>query len=82
MFATDTWLRIMSGMMINAVLFGLGAVTVLSAPTLAVHAKYLIPAVVVVSFVLAPLISVWTARRMRIRNWGRESWKNGDLISG
>ena len=82
MFSTDTWLRIMSGMMINAVLFGLGAITVLSVPALAEHAKYLIPAVVVTSFALAPFIAVPVARRMRLRHWGRRHWRKGDVISG
>ena len=82
MFSTDTWLRIMSGMMINAVLFGAGAVTVLSIPALAEHAKYLMPAVVILSFALAPFLSIPIARRMRLKNWGRRAWREGDAISG
>jgi hypothetical protein len=79
---TDVWLRVICSMMINAVLFGVGAVTVLSIPTLADQAKYLIPAVVVMSFVGAPLLSGFFARRMRLRNWGARKWREGDLISG
>lgn len=82
MLATDTWLRIFCGMMANAVLFGIGAVTVLSVPALVPHAKLLIPAVVVASLALAPLAAVWIAPRMRLRNWGTEAWRRGDLISG
>ena len=82
MFSTDTWLRIVSGMMVNAVLFGADAVTVLSVPALAAEAKYLIPAVVVASVVLAPFLTVPVARRMRLRNWGRRGWREGDTISG
>lgn len=82
MLSTDTWLKIMSGLMINAVLFGLGAITVLSIPALAEQAKYLIPAVVVLSFVLVPFIAAPIARRMRLRNWSREAWREGDAISG
>jgi len=82
MLSTDTWLKIMSGLMINAVLFGLGAITVLSIPALAEQAKYLIPAVVVLSFALVPFIAAPIARRMRLRNWGRTAWREGDLISG
>jgi hypothetical protein len=82
MFSTDIWLRITCGMMINAVLFGAGAVTVLSVPALAAQAKYLIPAVVLASFALTPFISVPIARRMRLRNWGRQGWHKGDTISG
>ncbi|RYE51060.1 MAG: hypothetical protein EOP18_12635 [Rhizobiaceae bacterium] len=72
----------MSGLMINAVLFGLGAITVLSIPALAEQAKYLIPAVVVLSFVLVPFIAAPIARRMRLKNWGRRAWREGDAISG
>lgn len=79
---TDVWLRAICAIMINAVLFGVGAVTVLSVPALAEQAKYLIPAVVVLSFVGAPLLSGIVARRMRIRNWGAQKWRKGDLISG
>lgn len=82
MLSTDTWLKIMSGLMINAVLFGLGAITVLSIPALAEQAKYLIPAVVVLSFVLVPFIAAPIARRMRLKNWGRRAWREGDAISG
>lgn len=82
MLSTDTWLRIMSGMMINAVLFGLGAVTVLSIPALAAQAKYLIPAVVLFSFALSPFLAALVARRMRLKNWSRKAWREGDVISG
>lgn len=82
MFSTDTWLRVVSGMMINAVVFGVGAVIVLSVPALAAQAKYLIPAVVITSFALTPFIAIPIARRMRLRNWGRRGWREGDAISG
>ncbi len=82
MVSTEIWLRIMSGMMINAVLFGIGAISVLSIPALSEQAKYLMPAVVVASFVGAPFLAGMVARRMRIRHWGRAGWKQGDFISG
>jgi uncharacterized membrane protein YhaH (DUF805 family) len=82
MFSTNTWLVIICSLSTNAVLFGTGAVTVLSIPALAAHAVYLIPAVVVASFILAPLAALWIAPRMRLRNWGRQGWREGDLISG
>ena len=76
-------LRIVCAMMVNAVLFGTGAVIVLATPELAAYAKYLIPAVVVASFLLAPLLAGFIARRMRIRNWGsKKEWREGDAISG
>lgn len=80
--STDTWLKIMCGLMVNAMLFGVGVVTTLSVPALAELAKYLIPAVVVASFALTPFLVGFFAGRMRIRNWGVEGWQKGDLISG
>jgi hypothetical protein len=82
MFTTDTWLRIVCAIQVNAMLFGLGAVTVLSVPALAEQATILIPAVVVASFALAPIIGGMVASRMRVRNWGRQGWREGDAISG
>lgn len=80
--STDSWLRVFCSMMANAVLFGIGTITVLSIPALADQAKYLIPAVVVASFVLAPLVAGAIFPRMRIRRWGKAAWVRGDLISG
>ena len=80
--STNTWLKIMCGLIVNAMLFGVGVVSVLSIPALADQAKYLIPAVVVLSFALTPFLVGFFARRMRIRNWGTAAWKKGDLISG
>ena len=82
MFSTDTWIKIFCGMMTNTVLFGVGAVTALSIPALQPHLGYVIPAVVVASFALSPFPASWIANRMRIRNWGRRAWRQGDLISG
>lgn len=82
MITTDTWLKIVCSMMINAVLFGTGVVIVLSLPALTLQEKALIPTVVVLSFVLAPLLSMLIAPRMRIRNWGAQEWRRGDAISG
>ncbi|TPP06545.1 hypothetical protein [Rhizobium glycinendophyticum] len=82
MFTTDTWLRIVCSMMINAVIFGTGAIIVLSVPALAAQAKVLLPLVVVTSFVAAPFFAYAVAPRMRLRNWGRREWQRGDLISG
>ena len=81
MLSTDTWLKIICSMMANAVIFGTGAAFVLSIPELAVNAKYLIPAAVVVSFAAAPFVAALVAPRMRIRNWGKKRWREGDLIS-
>ena len=82
MITTDTWLKIVCAMMVNAVVFGVGVTTVLATPALAEHARYAIAAVTVLSFVLAAVSAGWFARRMRLRNWGRRKWRQGDMISG
>ena len=82
MNTTTTWIAIFCSLMVNAVIFGIGAVVVLTIPALAVQAKYLIPAVVVLSFLCTPIIAIVIARRMRIRNWGKQAWREGDTISG
>lgn len=82
MFDTDTWLRIVCSMLIYAVLFGTGAVLVLSAPALAAQAKSLLPLVVVGSCLIAPLFAAFVAPRMRLRSWGVDKWRKGDFISG
>lgn len=68
---TDTYLTFFVSMMVNAVIFGAGAITVLSVPALAENAKYLLPLVVVLSFVAAPFVARLIAPRMRLRNWRR-----------
>ena len=82
MLTTDTWLKIVCSMMINAVIFGAGAILVLSVPALAVHAKVLLPLVIIAAFAAAPLFALVIAPRMRLRNWCRREWKRGDMISG
>lgn len=82
MFSTDTWLKIFCSGITNSVLFGTGAVTVLSIPALAADAKYWLPIVVIASFGLSPPVAGLVASRMRIRNWGRRRWREGDAISG
>ena len=52
-------------MIVGAVLFGIGAVTVLSTPELAQNAASLLPGVVVASFLLAPLIAWFIAPLLR-----------------
>ena len=82
MFTTNTWLRIVVSMQLNAILFGIGAIAVLSVPALAAHAKFLIPAVVVAAFGLAPFLSLVVYPRMRLRHWGKRNWIRGDIVSG
>lgn len=66
--SADIWLKVMCLPVINAVLFGAGVITVLSVPALADQAEYLIPMVIVASFVAIPLLCGLVARRMRIRH--------------
>ena len=78
----DMWLRLLCALQVNAVLFGIGVVTVLSVPALNEFAKYLIPVVFGVSIALSVGLSAIVARRMRVRNWSRDAWRTGDVISG
>jgi len=55
--------------MVNAVLFGTGLIIVLTVPALSAHAIALVPAVVVVSLVLAVPVSWIVAPRLRARYW-------------
>ncbi|MNE77800.1 hypothetical protein D3C80_1741500 [compost metagenome] len=73
-------LAIMVGLMINAVLFGIGAVIVLSIPVLADNAKYFLPVVVVTCFILTPFIAWLMAPRLRLRYW-REREHSGKHLS-
>ncbi|MFK4825920.1 hypothetical protein ACI0FM_14205 [Paenochrobactrum sp. BZR 588] len=57
--------------MVSAVLFGIGAVIVLSVPELSEEAKYLLPAVIILSFLITPFISWIIAPRLRNRYWQR-----------
>ena len=54
---------------VNAVLFGAGAVTVLSVPGLREHASTLIPNVVFASLLLTLPIAWFVSERMMLRYW-------------
>lgn len=60
-------------MVISAVLFGIGAVAVLGTPALAPKAPYLLPAVVILSFLVAPFIAWQLAPRLTARHIKRET---------
>lgn len=60
------------GLMINAVLFGIGTVTVLTVPALAADAGVYLPLVVVLSLNLTPAIAWVMAPRLQARTWRRE----------
>jgi hypothetical protein len=63
------YITIMLSLMTCAVLFGIGAVAVLSVPTLNEHAKILLPIVIATSFVIGPVIAWFMAPRLRARYW-------------
>jgi hypothetical protein len=53
--------------MVNAVIFGVGLVAVLTTPTMAQHAFFWIPAVVVSSFAISPPLAWFIAPMMMQR---------------
>lgn len=57
--------------LVSSVLFGVGATTVLSIPSLSVHAALLMPIVIVASFILAPVIC-WVIAPMLRAQWSRQ----------
>lgn len=67
---TRTFISALVGMQVAPVLFGAGVIAVLMIPALKAHAALLLPAVIVASFVAAPLIAWKIAPRLRARNWG------------
>ena len=68
---TRTYITVLIFMMVNAVVFGIGAITVLSVPSLSSHASVLLPTVVLSSLVISPFISWLLAPTLRAR-WQRE----------
>ncbi|MCB5205087.1 hypothetical protein LH464_21710 [Neorhizobium sp. T786] len=68
---TDTYLKAIISMMVNVVVFGFGTIAILSIPALNDNAKYLLPAWIVLSFVITPFIAWRIAPRMRLRYWRR-----------
>lgn len=63
------FITILLSLMVNAVLFGIGAILVLSVPALSEQAKFLLPVVVVTSFIVTPFIAWQMAPRLRARYW-------------
>lgn len=62
---------------VNAVLFGIGAVTVLSVPALAARAPILMPNAVLVALALTPPIAWAVSRQMMLRYWPRNRPRPG-----
>ncbi len=68
-------------MMVSAVMFGIGAVAVLSIPQLNVDAAYWLPMVIVASFVVSPFIAWALAPRLRAR-WQRRQAEKQQRADG
>lgn len=64
---TRTLIAALIALPVNAVLFGVGAVTVLSIPVLAEQAKYLLPAVIILGFLATVPVARMLAPRLRAR---------------
>ena len=69
MASTRLRIALMVFSMVNAVLFGVGLLTVLLTPALSSHAFTWIPIVVVLSLVLSPPIAWLMAPRLQARYW-------------
>jgi uncharacterized membrane protein YdbT with pleckstrin-like domain len=68
---TRAYVAALAALPVSSVLFGIGAITVLSIPALNDHATTLIPTVVVASIVLTVPVAWWVSRRMMLRFWPR-----------
>ena len=68
--STRAYISVLVGMMVNAVVFGVGAVTVLSIPAFQDNLFFWMPAVVIASFVISPFIAWHIAPKLRSR-WQR-----------
>ena len=69
--STRTYIAALISMMVNAVVFGAGAITVLSIPVPAAHAAYLLPVVIALSFAISPFIG-WAMAPMLRSRWQRQ----------
>lgn len=65
----NTRIAILISTMVNAVIFGIGTVTILSTPALNANAIYLLPAWIVLNFIVSPFVSKALAPRMRSKLW-------------
>ena len=68
--STRAYISVLVGMMVNAALFGIGAIAVLSIPAFQNDLFFWMPAVVIVSFAITPFIAWQIAPMLRSR-WQR-----------
>ncbi|MGE0053713.1 MAG: hypothetical protein AB7S74_05845 [Hyphomicrobium sp.] len=64
---TRAYIAFALALMVNAVVFGVGAITVLSVPALSGIASYLLPAIIAFSIIITPFISWRLAPNLRTR---------------
>jgi len=64
---TRAYIAFVLVLMVNAVMFGAGAIMVLSVPALSERAPYLLPAVVAISTIVSPLLAWAMASTLRAR---------------
>ncbi len=74
---TRTMIAALISLPVNAVIFGAGAIAVLSIPALAEQAKYLLPAVIVGGFLVTFPIAWILAPRLRARYQYGAAQRNG-----
>ncbi len=72
-------ISLLLNMMVSAVLFGIGATTVLSIPGLSEHAPVLLPIVIVLSLIFAPIFSWVIAPKLRAK-YSREEEAQRSLV--
>lgn len=65
------WISVLVSMMVNAVVFGVGAIAVLAIPQLNADAWFWLPLVIAASFLISPFIAWQIAPMLRSR-WQRE----------
>ena len=65
--AARIYITILLSLMTCSVLFGIGAVAVLSVPALSEQAKFLLPVVIAASFVIGPVIAWRRASRRNLK---------------
>lgn len=74
---TRVYVAILAALPVNAVLFGIGSITILSVPALAAHAGILMPNAVLVALALTPPLAWAISRRMMLRYWPRPQVRRG-----
>jgi hypothetical protein len=67
--STRFYVALLAALPVNAVLFGIGAVLILSVPALAERAPVLMPNAVLVALALTAPIAWLVSRRMMLRFW-------------